>query len=997
MRLHRLTISAIGPFPGDHAIDFDALAVSGLFLLTGPTGSGKSTLLDAVEFALYGTASGAMKERLPSGHAAPGAHPRVELVFSNQRGIYRVERTPEHRRPKARGEGMTTEKSRATLIRLTSLDDLDAVGEPVSAHVQEIGMLIPEIVGLTREQFTQTVLLPQGKFARFLTSSPEDRRSVLQDVFGTQIYQAAEERLRSAAAAARARTEAAAQEVTAEWRDLWKLAGAAAGRAGIAEPEAGSSGSIEAAVAAVEAASAEEQQALVRSRGARDAATGAARALADGQLRAERLQRWESATAKMAELESTRSAIFRDRARVDAATRAASAVIALRTAQEAAEAESGTRQTFAAALADCRDRGIMLPRTGDLAAIREELGRAQRAAERLTEALSIEKELNRQRTDAAQIESTILGKAGDRTRMEEELASVPARRESLAAQRRHLEPVAADLPAATAGQEAARTRVDAAQALLAAEAESGRTEAQRTASAEQAARAQRHVAELHREWISSIAGEVAEELSAGDPCPVCGSPHHPDPAIRPEGAPSRTDVADARTSSERADAVAATAAAKAEAAAARVAALRSQLGAHDPRESAMEFEKAQGRVQRARDAATEISELQRSIELVDQEAETARAALTELSREVSELSSRKAVLDAAMANSSGLVDAARGQHPTVATAVASANGQVLALKAAEVAGREAEAAGRRHEDAARHLGETLVRLGFRDAHAARASAMDSEEVETLAAKVAAHDESVIATRAILGEPELAEGGVAPDLPTLESAAEAAERIAVAAEQGAGEAHMIADRARDALGLLRQALAVYTDAVAAAAPLFAMADAASGRNPRSTSLSSYVLLRRFEEVLEAANRRLSVMSEDRYQLVRSEEREAGQRAQRLGLAVAVVDHELGTTRSPHTLSGGETFYTSLALALGLADTVTDEAGGIELGTLFVDEGFGTLDPDALENVMSVLHGLSSGGRRAVGIVSHVQDLRSRISEQVVVRRRAEGGSTLTVEA
>lgn len=172
--------------------------------------------------------------------------------------------------------------------------------------------------------------------------------------------------------------------------------------------------------------------------------------------------------------------------------------------------------------------------------------------------------------------------------------------------------------------------------------------------------------------------------------------------------------------------------------------------------------------------------------------------------------------------------------------------------------------------------------------------------------------------------------------------------------------------------------------------------ARGENERHTSLSNWVLLRRFDEVLGAANRRLGTMSDGRYELVRTEDRESGRRHRRGGLALEIRDHHIGRGRSPHSLSGGETFYTSLSLALGLADVVSDEAGGVELGTLFVDEGFGSLDQTTLGNVMEVLHGLGRNGR-AVGIVSHVGELKSQIAEQVEVRRLPAGGSTIVVHA
>src|SRR5690606_32384256 len=167
------------------------------------------------------------------------------------------------------------------------------------------------------------------------------------------------------------------------------------------------------------------------------------------------------------------------------------------------------------------------------------------------------------------------------------------------------------------------------------------------------------------------------------------------------------------------------------------------------------------------------------------------------------------------------------------------------------------------------------------------------------------------------------------------------------------------------------------------------------NSRQLTLATYVLMRRFEEVVAAANARLVTMSSGQFELERSDERE-DVRTRRTGLAMRVVDHRTGVARDPRTLSGGETFYVSLCLALGLADVVAAEAGGIDLGTLFIDEGFGTLDADTLDVVLSELGRLRDGGR-VVGVVSHVDALKQSVAERIEVRRRADGSSTLTARA
>ena len=201
-----------------------------------------------------------------------------------------------------------------------------------------------------------------------------------------------------------------------------------------------------------------------------------------------------------------------------------------------------------------------------------------------------------------------------------------------------------------------------------------------------------------------------------------------------------------------------------------------------------------------------------------------------------------------------------------------------------------------------------------------------------------------------------------------------------------------ERARD----VEAALASRTEIESSTAPLIRMADLASGSTPdnaKSMSLPTFVLRERFADVVASANDRLATMSEGRYALAHVEDREGNKRS---GLGLRIHDSHTEQPRDPGTLSGGETFYCSLALALGLADVVTAEAGGVDLGTLFVDEGFGALDPDTLDNVLSVLSGLGTSGR-VVGIVSHVPELKERISERITVVPGRDGSSRVVVSA
>jgi exonuclease SbcC len=261
-----------------------------------------------------------------------------------------------------------------------------------------------------------------------------------------------------------------------------------------------------------------------------------------------------------------------------------------------------------------------------------------------------------------------------------------------------------------------------------------------------------------------------------------------------------------------------------------------------------------------------------------------------------------------------------------------------------------------------------------------------------------HRNDVARVAAGLAEDEIAglTGTEVADVPGAQATHAEAMAALTRAAGAASEADLRCRQTREAADELLGALAAHAEGARRAAPVLraaALATAGEG-NTIDTTLATYVLLRRFEDVVAAANDRLSQMSDGRYTLERIDEREGGQRSRKAGLGLRVRDHVTDVPRDPHTLSGGETFYVSLCLALGLADVVRSEAGGVELGTLFVDEGFGSLDPGTLDAVMTELGRLREGGR-SVGIVSHVADLKDRIPERIEVRRLPSGASTLTV--
>lgn len=1064
MQLRTLTVQALGPFAGRHTVDFSALSASGLFLLDGPTGSGKSTLIDAVVFALYGkvASADASDDRLRSAYAADDVPTVVDLTFEVASGVYRVRRSPGYDRAKKRGTGTVRQQPSITLWRLSADDDGSGdpddvpAGEVVSTRLDEAGAELQRVVGLDRTQFVQTIVLPQGEFARFLRADPEQRRGLLQKIFGTEVYDRIGRRLvelrrESAEAVAAARaglTTAAAHLVGAarldtETADRLRHDLDEALATGTVDAVSGVVGTFAADVTSAAttahdlAAAAERRRADART--ALDEATRTAELLRRRDaLRAERAALDEAeplhraaqarlATARSAQ--SVRPLIHRsDEARValesaskalDAAVDAAPAdlaELARRSWPDDAEpaGRSGSRGADDGGAALPGAVGSAQPTLFDVAV--EAVGSASPAGERRLLDVAREQAV----AQAAAIERLVAVEAGLEARRQEVrgaragvddlrteigvhdtwLAARPEERAALVTAHREATELAACVPERTAALEAL---TDVASALVALDEATDRhasAERRLASSARAAAAAVQREATLRTARIADLAGELASALADGDACPVCGAVEHPAKAALGADHVTADDVQDAEDARVAAEHDVRAAESEVARCAERVTALARQVDGATPDDVAARLAAAHEALTAARTAVADAARLARDVEAHD--TATARRvslrqdAVTALAAAEVRIEALVQQLDAAEAE----VVAGRADHPTVAARHAALRERAAAagtLADALVAVERAHT-----DDTVRRaeLADGLAQHGFASADEARDALVDPAVLDELTSTVEVYVAAVGRVRAGLAEDAVA--GLPDDLVVDLAEAREAERTArVEHEAAAGEARSARDRAdavqaaTAAVVAAAERLVERTAAHTPVARLAAVAGGTGGDNAHALSLATYVLTRRFEDVVAAANDRLLGMSDGRYELVRSDVKEDVS-TRRTGLSMRVVDHRTGHQRDPRTLSGGETFYVSLCLALGLADVVSAEAGGIDLGTLFVDEGFGSLDPHTLDQVLAELGRLRAGGR-VVGVVSHVETLKQAIADRIEVRPTPHGPSTLTVRA
>lgn len=992
MRLHTLEVTSFGPFADTVTVDFDELGADGLFLLHGQTGAGKTTILDAVAFALYGTVPGARKDgkRLLSDHAPVGSVPTVTLRATIGGRPLRITRSPEYERPKKRGAGTLTENAKATL------EWLDGAGENLS-RIPDIAREVERLLGMTADQFFQVVLLPQGEFAKFLRADNEDRGKLLEKLFDTTRFKSVEQWFVERRRASAARVEDHRKQVDLLLARVSTAAGIEVGADG--DPLSWSRRLLEQSVETLESAAAELAGVRAVEAQSRAAASEAQR------LRAVQLRR-DRALAELRQLESDAPERDRIAEEADRARRAAPVGVAADDAEAAVRAAE-TATTLAGRLADAlhdspdaadlvaalswpptdADRDAIRARTREWTA---EVARLDALSEeaRSTESLACElDEMRRRKVELS-------GRAAELT---EAYAQWPHTLRAAEESLRAAEKAQTALPALT---ESCARAADAAAA------------AQELSTTRRALDEQRHVVasargrhqdardqllNLRERRIAGMAAELAAGLVDGRPCVVCGALDHPEPAQAGEASVTRADEDAARAVEQQAAAALEAETGRAAELDRAVDVLVQRCGDGDPQVLRQTHASLSAEVERARAAAAEASQLAGAVDEL-------RARGTQLEEQSRAVGNERAVLETRIEAAAEQVRRLRDRM----TEAAGADGSVpvrrdrfdaLATRALDLLDARDRAA--TLTATARELGQRTEVAATTAGFASLAEALDAvrtaARIEQLDAVVTAARERIAAARAVLAEPDVE--AVVDLEPVDPSGAEAAARQAATAVEVAatalGEADTQRTRIGRLVGQLEETMTRLGPMLAEHDELAALADVVEGRgqNSRKMSLRSYVLASRLEEVAVSASVRLRRMSAGRYEFVHSDE--AGARGRRGGLGLDIRDDYTGVVRSAKTLSGGESFLASLALALGLADVVAAESGGVVLDTMFIDEGFGTLDADTLDLVMGVLDELRAGGR-VVGIVSHVDEMRQRIPSRLhVVRGRT--GSTLEMIA
>ncbi len=875
MKPIQLVLSAFGPYVERTVIDFSALGEEGLFLIAGDTGAGKTTIFDAISFALYGEASGGKEKRksksFHSDYVSDQTETYVELTFRHRGETWWIRRNLEYQRPaKKKKDGMETTTRQAADAQMRNED----TGEEI-LRMDDVNRRVRELLGLTQDQFTQTVMIAQGDFLKILTASSDDRKKLFRDLFHTNLYVDLQSRLQE-------KNRACADEQKALEQVILSAEGKIDPEAEFAEREillsyCGQIQHTDALCALlarlIEQEKAAQEQARAQKKEAADQIGALIAAVTEGERVNRDFADWESKRARLAALTAGQGEIDAQRA-------------ALAAARRAQQLET--------------DEALMRRTRRDMDAQRAALSEAQAALEQAKKALpETETRMKEAESRGGEIHA-LLAQAKQMEDCLPVLGEVERLKAALDTQKRELQRLTED---------------------------SGRAQAAYTAA--------------QNSYYLSQAGLLARELKAGQPCPVCGSTAHPCPAqITPETVTRQAleQAAQRRETAEKAQSDAAT----------RLAANRAALDEREDRLRALKIGADETR--------------QRLAARID----AAHQAAADRQREIDAAQSAYQALDKRKTAAQSAVDAAQKQ--------------LAALEKDLRAQTEA-------------FEQKRAAHGFEDEASYRLAKRTNAEIERLDREIRNFDEQkrTLAAQTHELEDKLS-GRQRTDLTALQNRraaaldrqakAENAEKAMVrkltlheSAEREIWQANAAIQKKRGKWQIIQE---LYT----------CCAGIAAG-NPRAKlTFEAYVQQYYFRFVVAAANKRLTRLTDGMFTL--RVMREAANRVSQSGLDLEVLDRSTGQARDVSTLSGGESFLASLALALGLSDAVQSQSGQIRMDAMFIDEGFGSLDENALRSSIDVLLELADG-KRLIGIISHVQELEERIDKQIVVTKTPNGST------
>jgi exonuclease SbcC len=1008
MMPQRISMQAFGPYAGHQAVDFGPFQAKHLFLIHGKTGSGKTTLFDAMCYALYGRTSGDLRvgDEMRSHHAKDDMQTQVEFDFSIGARHFRVRRVPAQSRQKTRGPSMTKVQQKAELYERTTDEKND--GRLLATGHRDVEEQVQQIIGCDVSQFRQVIVIPQGDFRKLLTVGSDEREKILETLFSTTKYRTIQEQLKTIA-----------NQMKADCKEQLTR------RSTLLESE--ECGNPEELSTLIEEKNKEVtalEKNVVTQKKALDAQS---KVLTAAQKDEQQFVELEKAKQEEKELKKEKAGIDKERTSAAAAKKAAAVTdvytqhhekVQERKSVEQQLVESRKEETRAVSASkaakleevtarkkqpqqkelekECHQLQLMLPKVKDLEKLTTKLTQNRQAVKKHKDQL-VDAELREQRLDkaitkndgmlentkalAAQLEASQLALKNGKEQVKDQEKIAGTRKDHTTA-----------------------TKKEAA----AAKAMAAKEKALEKSKAEQD--------EIEKHWQESIATNLAASLTPGEPCAVCGSTDHPHPALPKPGTSvvDDSELQEARERVEQAEEKFNDAREDHRSWVTKKNTLENRLSdlTDDNIEAkSIDIKKLGKRVDDAKQSKKELTSFETMKKNQTAKKQDLKEEIKGIRKDLGKSENEKAGTTKAIETASkgipkNFLDATKlteaiEKKQTRAERIAdeidkrtetSREAEKTSTKAKTRTAADTRAvttAKKAEETSNNRLKTRLAKKGFDDVDAYSKALMDEKNLLETEKDIKEYD-----NRCAANSERVTRGGKAveslkrPDIDKLADARDTAEDGHTTAVKVHATGSTLLKQLKKTSAEVKAIEKEVARQEKKAAAYTRVSEVANGSNERRITLQRYVLTTILDDVVRAATVRLSRMSSGRYLLQRSEGGEDRRRA--AGLELDVFDDHTGSTRSVRTLSGGEMFLASLSMALGLVDVVQDFAGGVRIDSMFIDEGFGTLDTDTLEQALATLVNLKPEGRM-LGVISHVGELRERIDARLEIVSKKKGSA------
>ncbi|MCG3728926.1 AAA family ATPase [Vibrio cincinnatiensis] len=1007
MRPIQLTLQAFGPFAAQQVIDFRAFGHAPLFLINGPTGAGKSSILDAICYALYGETTGSERsgDQMRCDYAPDSMLTEVQFIFELDQRRFMLTRSPDQEVAKQRGEGTTKKNHAASLVEL-----LESGEEKLIAHrPTPVGKAVLELIGLDVKQFRQVMVIPQGKFRELLIANSKEREQIFGQLFQTQIYVQIERELLERAAGIRKQKEQFDHQIKGAL-DVTSLS---------------SEEALQAEILAIKPLVQRSEQAYQASQKQLDALK---RQWNDAQELQKQFSQQAQLAAEKTAMLAQQPAIEALRKSLQQAQKAARLDLPYQQNREAQrqldlakQAQVAKQQAFALAEKQLEEATFAYQQAAKSAEQVEPLNQQLYQLEGIGKKFAALEEQKKLHHNAKQ--QWLTAQQG----VEQALLKVQMLETQLQAQREEVEKVHQQKSRLEAKQLTQAQMSDHITLRLKQQSlvkkvteltEQFKQVDRRYQTAQtDAQQARQQADQLELRWHTNQAAELAQRLSEGEACPVCGSHTHPNIAQFSSDVVTKEQVKQAREGQKKAE-----------------ASEIEWLKQHQQVKSELSyFEQEQQQVaeliaqKQIADLATlqeqdkqltqeieqlsrlnpqqlevKIAQLEQELRTTQSQAEQQKSALEQVKQREIEAQTQVSSLQAEISSDFTHVDEVRERYSVV-------HKQIKALQQAEQSARTHLTQAQNHRSAAQSSltsaneqcatwtkewqrmqqvwQAALSQSPFTDQEHYLQARVDEASIVEMEGKIRQFEQLWSTLQGKLDNlHQTLTDKQPPHLAEIQASVEAQQ-----SDLSAKLNDFTQQRSRlDSLQQVSEKLIRLHEHNAALEKEYqiygTLSDIASGKTGAKVSLHRFVLGVLLEDVLIQASQRLQRMSKGRYWLKRKEDRAKGNAGS--GLDLMVEDAYTGKWRDVATLSGGESFMAALSLALGLSDVVQSYSGGIRLETLFIDEGFGSLDPESLDLAIQTLIDLQQGGR-CIGIISHVAELKEQIALRLDVETSVRG--------